>query len=102
MSFFRKLFGGGSSQPTSDAGIYLQVRCKRCGSVIRLRIDSRNDLSQRDDDENFFVRKTLVDDRCYSRIELEAVFSPKRQLINCEINGGTLVAGEENTTANSH
>ncbi|WP_110518921.1 hypothetical protein [Herpetosiphon llansteffanensis] len=102
MSFFRKLFGGGSSQSTSDAGIYLQVRCKRCGSVIRLRIDSRNDLSQRDDDDNFFVRKTLVDDRCYSRIELEAVFNAKRQLINCEINGGTLVAGEENTTTSSY
>ncbi|ABX07305.1 MAG TPA: hypothetical protein DEF47_18925 [Herpetosiphon sp.] len=100
MSFLRKLFGS-SSQPASDAGIYLQVRCKRCGSLIRVRIDSRNDLSQRDEDDNLFVRKTLVDDRCYSRIELEAVFSPKRQLLNCEINGGTLVAGEENTTTST-
>jgi hypothetical protein len=92
------LFVGGGSGP-GDAGLYYFVKCNRCGEVIQVRINSMNDLSAADDGSGLFTRKTIVGRRCYNRIEAE--FSYRRnpgggynstpELVNAEINGGTLV-----------
>ena len=91
MGFLDRLFGrGGAPKAAPDGGIQRTVRCNRCGALINLRIDGRNDLSLNDDDSAFFVRKTLVDSTCFTRIELEMTFDLSRREIGCEIRGGTL------------
>ena len=92
MGFLDKLFGRRGPQAASDGGIVRTVRCKRCGALITVRIDARNDLSLNDDGDGYFVRKTLVDDRCFSRIELEMTFDSGRRELSCDVHGGEVVS----------
>ncbi|SRR5258708_7927705 len=90
------IFVGGSPMArTGDPGLYYYVRCDRCGEVIKVRINSMNDLSQNDEGNAWFARKTIVGRRCYNRIEAEFVYDSKRQLTSSEIKGGTLVTEED-------
>ena len=93
MSFLDKLFGRGSGvQPKNDVGIGIvrTVRCNRCGALVTVRIDGRNDLSLNDDGSAYFVRKTLVDDRCFTRMQLELTFDLSRHETGSEVIGGTI------------
>lgn len=92
MGFFATLFGKRSPVAAADDGIYQQVRCAACGAVVQVRIDPRNDLSLNDQADGYFVRKVLVDDRCYRRMTLEMTFDLSRRLTNSVVEGGTLIA----------
>ncbi len=96
MNLLKRLFGGAAGPDSrtqdSDALIYY-VKCYKCGAVTRVRIDRRNDLS-RDDDDNFFVRKVVVDSKCYGQVELELRFDPQYNEIGREIRGGVFVTRE--------
>jgi hypothetical protein len=92
MGFLDKLFGRRGPQAAAGGGIVRTVRCKRCGALITVRIDERNDLSLNDEGDGYFVRKTLVDDRCFSRIELEMTFDPARRELSCDVSGGEIVS----------
>ena len=75
----------------ADRGMYYFIKCKRCGEVIRIRIDPMNDLSWDDSNTALFVRKTIVGRRCYSRIEAEFTYDKDRNLTHSEVESGTLV-----------
>jgi hypothetical protein len=92
MGFLDKLFGRRGPQAAAGGGIVRTVRCKRCGALITVRIDERNDLSLNDEGDGYFVRKTLVDDRCFSRIELELTFDLARREQSCDLRGGEIVS----------
>jgi hypothetical protein len=93
MGFLDKLLG---RKPGGDGNaLHRTVRCRRCGSLIRVRIDVRNDLSLNDSNDGYFVRKTLVDDRCFSRIELEMTFDLNRRETGSDVRGGTLEAADQ-------
>ncbi|MCS7055941.1 MAG: hypothetical protein NZM18_07200 [Thermoflexales bacterium] len=96
MNLLKRLFGGGGSETTerdSDALIYY-VKGHKCGAITRVRIDRRNDLSL-DDDDNFFVRKVVVDNKCYGQVEIELRFDPQYNEISREIKGGVFVTRQE-------
>lgn len=86
-----KLFSGGPRLSGDDIGLYHYVRCKRCGEVIRVRINPMNDLSADDQNKNRFVHKVIVGQRCYNRIEADFTYNTNRQLIDSSVSGGTLV-----------
>ncbi|MEP7289290.1 MAG: hypothetical protein ABI947_26360 [Chloroflexota bacterium] len=92
MNFLKQLsnFLAPKAGPSRDPGLYYYVRCARCGEVIKVRINSMNDLSA-NDEGSLFVRKVIVGRRCYNRIEAEFTYDTNRKLIDTEINGGTLV-----------
>lgn len=94
MNWLKTMFGRPAAAPR-DAGLYLVVRCQRCGTMVRVRVDVRNDLSLNDDSTGYLVRKVVVDDRCFSRIEVQLQFDSSRRQIAAEVHGGTLV--EEDT-----
>ncbi|MCS6848031.1 MAG: hypothetical protein RMN52_09985 [Anaerolineae bacterium] len=97
MNLLKRLFGGAAKSEVapqdSDALIYY-VKGHKCGAITRVRIDRRNDLS-RDDDDNFFVRKVVVDSKCYGQVELELRFDPQYNEISREIKGGVFVTRQE-------
>lgn len=99
MNFLKQLgkvfVGGPSSGAGGDPGLYYYVRCDRCGEVIKVRINSMNDLSHSDDDRSLFARKTIVGRHCYNRIEAEFTYNNNRQLTNSEIVGGKLVTARD-------
>ncbi len=95
MNLLKRLFGGGqqasnnNSSDEANALIYY-VKGHKCGAVTRLRIDKRNDLS-RDDDENFFVRKVVVDGKCYGQVEIELKFDQAYKEVARDVKGGVFV-----------
>ncbi|MBN1681801.1 MAG: hypothetical protein JW966_16090 [Anaerolineae bacterium] len=92
MGFLKNLFGGGKSEEAGDRdGLYFYIRSDSTGEVIRLRIHRYNDLSQADDSKSYYVRKTVVGQRSYDRIEVELYFDKTRRFNDSTITGGELV-----------
>ena len=90
MSFFKKLFGGGT--PSSNANFYIfNVRCERCGETIEGRVNLSNDLSM-NDEGGYHVRKVLMGSgHCFQQIEVELRFDTSRQLLEKQVSGGKFV-----------
>ena len=95
MGIIKKLSGLILPHSTSDASTYwIAVRCKRCGEVVRARINLHNDLSAEYDDgeATYFCRKTLMGEgHCFQRVEVKLTFDADRKLVNREISGGEFV-----------
>lgn len=100
MGFLKKirdaLFGSPSGGEVRDPeGIYLYVKCSRCGAPIRVRADKRHDL-QRDYDTNEYVlRKEMMDGTCFNLINATVRFDPTYRIIDREIEGGEFITWEE-------
>ncbi len=95
MNFFKRLFGGGGgSQPR---GQYYYVKPTGCTEVVRIRVDSMNELSQNDENNGYFVRKNVrgTGYKCTRSAELYLTFDGQKRLQNTEITGGTLVTEAE-------
>jgi hypothetical protein len=97
MNVLKRLFGGapksGAGADDADALVYYD-KGHKCGAITRVRIDRRNDLS-RDDDDNFFVRKMVVDSKCYGQVEIDLRFNQQYNETSREITGGVFVTREE-------
>jgi hypothetical protein len=98
MGFFKRLAGFFSSPGGDyDPAYWLTVRCKRCGEIIRTRIDLRNDLSLDYGEGDapgttYFTRKVLMgENRCFQQIEIELRFDAAHKLIERTIHGGDFV-----------
>ena len=96
MGFFdalKALFGGGSSGH-SDEGYWIYVRCRRCGEVIKTRLDLLNSLAL-NDEGGYTTTKTLVGNRlCFERIEVTLTFDENRRLLEREIVHGDFITAE--------
>lgn len=94
MSILQKLFALFKA-PIQDYSYWITVRCKRCGEIIRTRIDLRNDLSINYDDERgttYYCRKVLIGEKyCFEKIEVELIFDANRKLIDQKIIGGEFI-----------
>lgn len=97
MNFFKKLFGGaakdGAASEEDNALIYY-VKGNKCGAITRVRIDKRNDLS-RDDEEMLYVRKVIVDGKCYGQVEIELRYDESFHELSHTITGGVFVGRDE-------
>ena len=83
--------GGGDADT-----LWIYVRCKRCGEVIKTRIDLRSSLSMADAG-GYVVNKTLIGggQLCFQRIEVTLHFNESRQLVDREITFGEFITAEE-------
>lgn len=80
-----------------QAALWVSVRCRRCGEIVRTRINLNNDLSaEYDGDATTFVcRKVLVGEkRCFQQIEVVLKFDANRKLIDQAVSGGEFVSAE--------
>ncbi len=78
--------------------LWVSVRCKRCGEVVKTRLSSNNDLSaEYDGDATTYVcRKILVgEERCFQQIEVVLKFDANRKLIERAVSGGEFVSEEK-------
>ena len=97
MNLFKKLFGGTpkeSAAAEEENALVYYVKGSKCGAITRVRIDKRNDLS-RDDEDMLFVRKVVVDSKCYGQVEMEMRFDESYREVSKEIKGGEFVSREE-------
>ena len=96
MGFFdslKSIFAAGGGD--ADA-LWIYVRCKRCGEVIKTRIDLRSSLSMADAG-GYVANKTLIGggQLCFQRIEVTLHFNESRQLVDREITFGEFITAEE-------
>ena len=101
MSFLKRLSNLFTSpgKPGSDMSYWISVQCRRCGEVIRTRVDLRNDLSinygESEADTTYFCRKIIIGDQgCFQQIEVELTFDKQHQVIDRQIKGGKFVEDE--------
>jgi hypothetical protein len=95
MDYLKRIFAGPNAKVEKRYHTF-QVKCNRCGEIIDGRIDLDNDLSIEFEGENrtvYFGRKVLMSDsgRCFQQIEVEMKFTPKRELIEKNVSGGTFI-----------
>lgn len=107
MGFLKRLAAifGGPGSSGDDYALYYYVRCRRCGEVIRARIDLRNELSpEYDESENtsgYTYRKVLIGrGRCFQAMEVNMTFDKGRRVASREVTGGEFVTAEEYEAAN--
>ncbi|MCB8923351.1 MAG: hypothetical protein H6662_17320 [Ardenticatenaceae bacterium] len=94
MGFLKKLFGGGEPREYVDKyGIYFYVRCDNCGTIVKVRADRQHDLNSTDD--GYEWHKTIVDNRCFRRMETVVHFDRSYNVTNAELSGGTYVTEAE-------
>lgn len=85
----KSLFGRG--QRPQETGYWIYVRCRRCGEIIKTRLDLTSALNPRDEG-GYMLRKTLVgNQRCFERIEVTLFFDENRQLVDQTIERGEFV-----------
>lgn len=101
----KELLSGGRSRQAPGASlpgivdvgdaIVVTVECDRCHEEISVRLRKQSDI-QRNYDGNgpeFYVRKTLVGKRCFSRIEFELEMDARYRPTDVRIQGGKLRPG---------
>lgn len=94
MSFLKKLFGGSATPSSKDSGLYVYIKIRRSGEIIRVRIDRNNELS-RDDDNKLFVRKQVMGTKSFERVDVTLYFDDNYKLLDAEMAGGELSDKED-------
>lgn len=90
MGFLKKLFGlGGPQEYVDTQGVYFYVKCDNCGSIVKVRADKQHDLNH--DDGSYVWHKTIVDSRCFRRIQAVIYLDRTYAVTNSELTGGQLV-----------
>lgn len=92
--------GKGAAHPgISDVGdaMVVQLVCDRCQEVISVRLRKSSDIQRNYDDSgpDFFVRKTVVGQKCFNRIELELEMDAKYRPVDVKVLGGKVHSGDE-------
>ncbi len=99
--WLKSALGGGSGGGADGDrnALYLYVRCGRCGDVVRVRVNTANELqqdfSESDGVAGYSLRKVVVDAKCFRPIEVTIAFDGRRRERSREIEGGQFVTREE-------
>lgn len=98
MDALKRLFGGGSAGSASNSdphGLWYHFRCGRCGSVVRIRADRRNDLNREEGPATFVLRKDVMDNTCFQLMHAELWLDDSYNVVTAEVTGGKLITQEE-------
>lgn len=97
MGFLKRLFGGGEQksgqQYVDKQGLYFYVQCDHCGSVVRVRADKQHDLQNTGD--GFTWYKTIVDSRCFRRMETVVQLNSSYGVVSADLQGGKYITEVE-------
>jgi hypothetical protein len=88
------LFGGSTPASPKDDAVHLYVECGRCGSRVHVRLDRGHDLSTREEG-GYFVRKEIMDSKCFRLMTAEITLDNAYRVQNQEITGGRLLTREQ-------
>jgi len=89
----RSLFSSKPSTGADDA-IHVYVECGRCKSKVYVRLDKRHDLS-RGEGGGYFVRKEIMDSKCFRLMTAEIVFDSSYRIESHEVQGGRFISKQE-------
>jgi hypothetical protein len=87
------LFGSKTAGGADDA-IHIYVECERCKAKVHVRLDRRHDISAREDG-GYFVRKEVMDSKCFRLMAAEITFDSACRIQRKECQGGRFLTQEE-------
>jgi hypothetical protein len=93
------LFSSKSSAGVDDA-VHIYVECARCKSKVHVRLDRRHDFNQ-GEGGGYFVRKEIMDSKCFRLMAAEIVFDTRYRVESQDIQGGRFISKEEYEAATS-
>jgi hypothetical protein len=88
----RELFTG-SSEGDSE-GMYFHVKCGKCGTPLRIRVDKRHDLRRDFDQGGYVVDKDLMDSTCFRLFHFTIRFDDNHRIVERDIEGGEFITEE--------
>jgi hypothetical protein len=99
MGFLKKILdavtGGGSGRSRDREGLYIYVKCGRCGTPVRVRVSKYHDLQRDYDTGEMVLRKEIMDDKCFRLMDATVRFDPRYQVIDRKIQGGEFITEDE-------
>lgn len=87
-------FFGKKKTPSDQDAIWLYVQCDKCGEKLRIRVDRRYDLEP-DPEGGYFLRKEMMDGRCFRLMYSEIHFDRAYNILSQELSGGHFITKEE-------
>jgi len=94
MSMWKKITSFLNVSAPPDKIYITYARCRRCGEMLKARINLQNDLSLQDDGF-YIVNKTLIGENlCFERIEISLTFNKNKELIDQFISRGEFITAE--------
>ncbi len=86
--------------PSDPYGLLFYFRCDRCGSVVRVRADKRNDLMRDEEGPGALLwRKDVMDNKCFRMMQVEIWMDENHNIVTATVDGGTMITAEEYETA---
>jgi hypothetical protein len=97
MKWLERLRGsvGSEGRLRDPDGIYLYVRCGRCGQKLKVRADRRFDLTRDLDEGGYVLRKEMMDGTCFSLMYATIRFDENYRVVSWEIEGGEFITEDE-------
>jgi len=89
------VFSSGGREIRDPDGIYLYIKCDRCGAPVRVRADKRHDLQRDYDSGELILRKEVMDGTCFKMIQTTTRFDAGYKIIDQQIEGGEFISWEE-------
>ena len=81
--------------PADPHALRLYVKCKRCGTLVAVRVDLRNDPSLDDEGTGYILRKEIMDDKCFTLMRAEIKFDARRNITGKTIDQGEFVTASQ-------
>jgi hypothetical protein len=95
MSFLKKISSLLQGGEAPDDALTFYVRCNRCGEKLRIRVDKRHDLTPDYERGGYFLRKEVMDSRCFQLMYAELRFDENHNIVSRDISGGKFITPEE-------
>lgn len=94
MEWFRRLVRFAAARDAGGQALWLEVRCGKCGEVLRVRVDTRHELRQdvENGQEIRVLDKDLLGTRCFALLHVRAVLTPDLSVLSHQVSGGELVS----------
>ncbi len=98
MGFLKKLFGSKDDETQAQEyvdkdGVYFYVQCDNCGTRLRVRADKQHDLLN--EDGGYVWRKTIVDSKCFRRMQTVVYLDRNCNVTEYELSGGKFMSYAE-------
>lgn len=100
----KELFSGSGQGPKAvggytrhdGQGLYVYIRCDRCGEVIPLRLRKTDEMARSEEPGyEFFVQKLVMGNQCFNRMDSRIEFDRRHEVLHSDIKGGSLVTVQE-------
>lgn len=90
----KSIFSGGNQSKLID----IYVEDNKCGNQMKLLFRKSYDIQKVYEDNReaaYEIKKVVVCDKCYNKIELHLEFDKRYNIINQEIESGKIISKEE-------